>query len=91
MNVKLVLTAALLVGLLALGAPAYCFWLMSVPLSYKWVPVVITGFLLALFLFIISLITSLVGLVWLRRAPRPADDSQTRPIYPTAQAPMSHA
>lgn len=80
MNTKLVLTVAVLVGLLALGAAAYGFWLMSVPLSYKWVPVVITGFLLALFLFIISLITSLVVLDRLRQAPRAADGSQIRPI-----------
>lgn len=79
MNTKLVWTVAVLVGLLALGAAAYCFWLMSVPLSYKWVPLVITGFLLALFLFIISLITSLVVLVRLRQAPRPTDGSQIRP------------
>lgn len=80
MNTKLGLTVAVLVGLVALDAAAYCFWLMSVPLSYKSVPMVITGFLLALFLFIVLLITSLVGLVRLRRAPRPADSPQIGPL-----------
>jgi len=57
MKTKLVLTIAVLIGVLALVAGGYCFWLMNVPLSYKWVPIVITGFLLAIFVFIISTIT----------------------------------
>jgi len=38
MKTKLVLTIAVLIGVLALVAGGYCFWLMNVPLSYRWVP-----------------------------------------------------
>ena len=79
MKTKLVLTIAVLIGVLALVAGGYCFWLMNVPLSYKWVPIVITGFLLAIFVFIISLITSVIALMQLRRSPRPPNTRQIRP------------
>jgi len=79
MKTKLVLTIAVLIGGLALVAAGYCFWLMNVPLSYRWVPVVITGFLLAIFVFIISLITSFIALMQLRRSPRPPNTPQIRP------------
>ena len=68
MKTKIVLTIAVVIGVLSLISGGYCFWLMTVPLSYSWVPVVVTGFLLALFMFIISLITSFVALVRLRRS-----------------------
>lgn len=87
MKTKLVLTIAVVVGVLALVAAGYCFWLMNVPLSYRLVPVVITGFLLALFVFIISLITSIIALVRLRRMPRAADGSQIRPL---SNQPLNH-
>jgi membrane protein implicated in regulation of membrane protease activity len=80
MKTKLILTIAAVIGVLALISGGYCFWLMNVPLSYRWVPVVITGFLLAIFLFIISLITSLVAFIRLRRSPRPPSVPQIRPI-----------
>ena len=73
MKTKLVLTIAVVIGVLALIAAAYCFWLMDNPLSYRWVPVVITGFLLALFVFIIASITSVIALVRLRRPPQTAN------------------
>ena len=79
MKTKLVLTVAVLIGVLALISGGYCFWLMNVPLSYKWVPVVITGFLLAIFVFIISLITSFIALIRLRRSPRAPNVPQIRP------------
>jgi hypothetical protein len=78
MKTKLVLTISVLIGVLALFAAGYCFWLMSVPLSYRWVPVVVTGFLLAIFMFIISLITSFVAFIRLRRSPRAPNVSQIR-------------
>ena len=78
MKTKLVLTIAVVLGVLALVAAGYCFWLMNVPLSYRWVPVVITGFLLAIFVFIISLITTLIALVQLRRSPRSSDPPEIR-------------
>jgi len=79
MKTKLVLTIAGVIGVLALISGGCCFWLMTVPLSYNWVPVVITGFLLAIFVFIISLITSLIALMKLHRSPRALDPPQIRP------------
>ena len=79
MKTNLVLTIAVVTGVLSLVSGGYCFWLMNVPLSYKWVPVVITGFLVAIFVFIISLITSFVAFIRLRRSPRPPNVPQTKP------------
>ena len=70
MKTKLVLTIAVVTGLLALISAGYCFWLADNPLSYRWVPAVITGFLLAIFVFIVSCITSIVFLIRLRRSTR---------------------
>jgi membrane protein implicated in regulation of membrane protease activity len=75
MQTKLVLTIAVVIGMLSLITAGYCFWLMNVPLSYRWVLVVITGFLLGIVVFIVSLITSLIALVQMRRSPRPPDPS----------------
>lgn len=77
MKFKVVLTIAVLIGVLALISGGYCFWLMDNPLSYRWVPLVITGFLLAIFVFIISLITFFIALVQLRRSPRPPNVPQS--------------
>jgi hypothetical protein len=63
MKTKLVVKIAGLIGVLALISAGYCFWLMSVPLSYDWVPVVLIGFVVATGVFVISLITSLVVLI----------------------------
>jgi membrane protein implicated in regulation of membrane protease activity len=79
MKTKFVLTVAVLIGVLALISGGYCFWLMNVPLSYRWVPVVETGFLLAIFMFIVSLITSIVAFMQLRRSPRPPNPPQIGP------------
>ena len=79
MKTKLVLTVAVLIGVLALISGGYCFWLMNVPLSYRWVPVVESGFLLAIFMFIVSLITSIVALMQLRRSPRPPNPPRIGP------------
>jgi hypothetical protein len=79
MKTKLVLTIAVLIGVLSLVSGGYCFWLMNIPLSYKWVPVVITGFLLGIFVFTISLVTFFVALIQLRRSPRPSNVPQTKP------------
>jgi hypothetical protein len=78
MKTKLVLTSTVGTGVLALIAAAYCFWLMDNPLSYRWVPVVITGFLLALFVFVISG-TLFFALMHLRRSPRPSNPQEIRP------------
>ena len=70
MKTKLVLKIAVLVGVLALISAGYCFWLMSVPLSYHWVPFVLIGFVVAIGVFVISLITSFIVLIRLRRSGR---------------------
>jgi len=79
MKAKLVLTLAVLIGVFALISGGYCFWLMNVPLSYRWVPVVETGFLLAIFMFIISFTTSIVAFIRLRRSPRAVNIPQIGP------------
>ena len=79
MKTKLVLTVAVLIGVLALISGGYCFWLMNVPLSYRWVPMVETGFLLAIFMFIISFIISIVAFIRLRRSLRAPNVPQIRP------------
>jgi len=42
-----------LIGVLALISAAYCFWLMTVPLSYDLVYVVVIGFIVSLGVFVI--------------------------------------
>jgi membrane protein implicated in regulation of membrane protease activity len=79
MKTKVVLTIAVLIGVLALIAAGYCFWLMTVPLSYHWVPFVLIGFVVATGVFVISLITSLVVLIRLRRSPRAPNVPQIGP------------
>jgi hypothetical protein len=79
MKTKLVLTVAVLIGVLALISGGYCFRLMTVPLSYDWVPVVLIGFVVTTGVFVISLIISIVALIRLRRS-RPAPNvPQIRP------------
>jgi membrane protein implicated in regulation of membrane protease activity len=65
-----------LIGMLALISAAYCFWLMTIPLSYDLVYVVVIGFAVSLGVFVIALISSFVIVVRLRRSHR----SQTTPI-----------
>ena len=79
MKTKLLLTITGLIGGLALVLAAYCFWLMSVPLSYNWVPVVLTGFVVAIGVFVRSLIISFIVLIRLRRSPRAPNVPQIRP------------
>ncbi len=69
MKIKLALTVVGLIGVLALISAGYCFWLMTVPLSYDWVPVVLIGFVVSIGVFIISLITAFILLTRLRRSP----------------------
>jgi membrane protein implicated in regulation of membrane protease activity len=79
MRTKLLLKIAGLIGVLALISTGYCFWLMTVPLSYHWVPVVLIGFVVSMGVFVISLITSFIVLIRLRRSPRASNLPQTRP------------
>ena len=80
MKTKLVLKIAGLIGVLALISTGYCFWLMTVPLSYDWVPVVLIGFVVAIGVFLISVITSFVVLTRLRRSARASNVPEIRPI-----------
>jgi len=79
MKAKMVLKIAVLIGVLALISAGYCFWLMTVPLSYTWVPVVLIGFILAIGVFVSSLITSFIVLIRWRRSPREPNAPQIRP------------
>ena len=56
MTTKLALTVVGLIGVLALISAGYCFRLMTVPLSYDWVPVVLIGFVVAIGVFVIYLV-----------------------------------
>ena len=79
MKTKLALTIAILIGVLALISAGYCFWLMTVPLSYDWVPVVLIGFVVAIVVFVTALIASFIIVVRLRRSPRPLNPAQITP------------
>ena len=78
MKTKLVLKIAVLIGVLALIAAGYCFWLMTVPLSYDWVPVVLIGFFVGTGVFVISSIISLIALIRLRRTPGASNAPQIK-------------
>ena len=79
MKTKCVLKTAVLIGAFALISAGYCFWLMTVPLSYDWVPVVLIGFVVATGVFVTSLITSFVVLIRMHRSSRALDAPQIRP------------
>ena len=79
MKTKLALAVVGLIGVLALISAGYCFWLMTVPLSYDWVPVVLIGFVVAIGVFVVSLITSFVVVVRLRRSRRASHALQIKP------------
>ena len=78
MKPKLVLKIAVVIGALALISASYCFWLMTIPLSYDWVPVVIIGFVVATGVFVTSLVISFMVLIRLRRSSRALDAPQVR-------------
>ena len=59
-----------LVGVIALASGGYCFWLMTVPLSYDLVYVVVIGFIVSLIVFVGALIWSFVITLRLRRSSR---------------------
>ena len=79
MKTKLALKVVGLIGVLALISAGYCFWLMTIPLSYDRVPVVLIGFVVAMGVFVISLITSFIVLIRLRRSPHAPNAPQIRP------------
>src|SRR5438034_10105008 len=79
MKTKLTLKVVGLIGVLALISAGYCFWLMTVQLSYDWVPVVVIGFVVSIGVFVISLISSFIVLIRLRRSRRSSHTPQIRP------------
>jgi membrane protein implicated in regulation of membrane protease activity len=85
MKTKLALKMVGLIGVLALISAGYCFWLMTVPLSYDWVPVVLIGFVLSTGVFVISLITSFIVLIRLRRSPRAPNTPQIKADHLTSR------
>jgi len=68
-----------LVGVLALISAAYCFWLMTVPLSYDLVYVVVIGFVVSLGVFVFALIRLLVLVIRLRGSHRASSNPQITP------------
>ena len=79
MKTKLAFKVVRLIGMLALISAGYCFWLMTIPLSYDWVPVVLIGFVVSIGVFVISLISSIIVLVRLRRSRRAPQALLIRP------------
>jgi len=70
MKAKRSLIVTGLIGVLALISAAYCFWLMTVPLSYDLVYVVVIGFIVSLGVFVIAMISSFIFVIRLRRSRR---------------------
>ena len=79
MKTKLALKVVGLIGVLALISAGYCFWLMTVPLSYDWVPVVLIGFVVSIGVFVFSLISSFIIFIRLHRSPRAPNTPQIKP------------
>lgn len=69
-----------LVGVLALISAAYCFWLMTVPLSYDLAYVVVIGFIVSLGIFVVALIGSFIFVIRLRRSDRAPRSPQIPPL-----------
>ena len=79
MKTKRTLQVVGLVGVLALILAAYCFWLMTVPLSYDRVYLVVFGFIASLAVFVIALISSFILCIRLRGSRGAPPDSKIKP------------
>ena len=79
MKTKRSLIVSGLVGVLALISAAYCFWLMTVPLSYNLVYFVVIGFIVSLGMFGIALVGSFIFFIRLRRSRRTQRSPQITP------------
>jgi hypothetical protein len=88
MKTKLVLNGAVLIGALALISAGYCFWLITTPFSYDWVPVVLIGFVVAIGVLVISWVTLFIVFVRLRRSPCALD--APRSVRTSNQAAQAH-
>jgi membrane protein implicated in regulation of membrane protease activity len=76
MKTKRTLIVVILIDLLAFIAAVYCFWLMTVPLSYDLVYVVLGGFIVSVGVFLVALISSIIIAARLRRSRRARPDSE---------------
>lgn len=74
---SLIVSASL--SVLALISAAYFFWLMTIPLSYDLVYVVVIGFIVSLGIFVTALISSFIVAGRLRHARRAPRSPQTTP------------
>jgi uncharacterized membrane protein len=79
MKTKLALKVVGLIGVLALISVGYCFWLMTVPLSYNLVYVVVAGFLVSLIVFVVALISLVIIAIRLGRSSRASRSPETIP------------
>jgi len=80
MKTKRALILVGFIGLLAFISGAYCFWLMTVPLSYDWVYPVVIGFIVSLMVLGLASIRCLVLYIRLRRSRRASDRSEITPL-----------
>lgn len=64
------------VGVLALIVAGYCFWLMTIPLSYDLVYLVVGGFIVASGVSGMAFITSVIIALRLRRSRQAMSDSE---------------
>jgi Na+-driven multidrug efflux pump len=69
----------MLVGLIALIVATYCFWLMTVPLSYDLVYIVVGGFVVSVGVFFAALISSVIIAIRLRRSRHAQPGSEISP------------
>ncbi|HEY2710909.1 MAG TPA: hypothetical protein VGI60_00200 [Chthoniobacterales bacterium] len=70
MNTRRTLKVVGWISVLAFTSAACCFWLMTVPLSYDLVYVVLAVFIGSLIVFVIALITLFILAIRLRRSRR---------------------
>ena len=68
-----------LIGMLALISAAYCFWLMTIPLSYEYVYIVVIGFAVSLCVFVIASISSFICVIRLHTSGCAARNSRITP------------
>lgn len=79
MRTKRALQVVGLISVLALISAIYCYWLMTIPLSYDRVYVVVFGFIASLAVFVIALISSFILCIRLRRLRGAPPDSKINP------------
>jgi hypothetical protein len=79
MKTKRSLIVLMLVGLIALIVATYCFWLMTVPLSYDLVYIVVGGFVVSVGVFFAALISAVIIAIRLCRSRHAQPGSEITP------------